>query len=429
MATLTQQNKTQGFVGQDPITPFNDEEAKKLEDLKITLGDDLTTGRHAEYPEVVGDINLLRHLRGLVTVKEAAKKFRKGLEMRKQYNLDDIRDEWANKSFWDSPESIWNWKNCEIEDFGKSVGGMGGSAGPTPLTESSGWPKSTLSGHMYNCISVADWQPGSKTEGFLSRNSDEEFLRFQFIDIIVHQMRFDRMSRHHGYMVKVCFVWDFNGVTSMFQMQNKEWTRRTKLIDELRANIHIEYLGAFYLINASWIVRKLWGMVQMALPKKTVQKVIVAGEDYRDEILKEFSPKVVANLIKYANKKTRPSGDNDAEGQRGLKGSLQISAGNKKEVVVDLDTAQEVSWTFTPTSRDINFSATITGVNGTQMTVVENARYSAEQGIVHGEIKPGTVQGGILVLCWDNGHSWMRGNGVDYEITVVAKKKDGETKE
>jgi hypothetical protein len=302
---------------------------------------------------------------------------------------------------------------------------MGGGAG----WEDEGWPSRTVSGCMYNCVSIADWLPGSKTEGMLSRTSEEQVRRYQLVDIVVHQMRFDRISRHDGYMAKVCFLWDFNGVTTMFQMQNKEWKRRMDEMDALRGELHIEYLGKFYLINASWIVRKLYSIVRLALPSRTAAKVVVLGADWREEVLREFDPKVVALVLKNSNKSGKPKSSDENHEQEDLSGTIHLSAGSKKEVVIDLDTAQEVSWNFKATSRDINFSAVVTGADGPQV-IAEDTRYAASEGNVAGSCPKGST--GILVLCWDNSHSWMRGNGVQYEVVVVTKEEEeesGETKE
>jgi len=426
MAALARRSSSiAGVVPQDPITPRDDDEANKLALLKVALGDALTIGRHSKYEEVVGDVNLLRHLRGLITVKEAKKKFLAGLEMREKHNLDDIRDEWAPKLDAMGYDLMQKWRNNLIEDWSQSCGGMGGGAG----WEEEGWPSRTVSGCMYNCVSIADWQPGSKTEGMLFRNTEEEVRRYQLVDIVVHQMRFDRISRYDGYMAKVCFVWDFNGVTTMFQMQNKEWKRRMDEMDALRGELHIEYLGKFYLINASWIVRKLYSIIRLAIPSRTAAKVVVLGTDWREEVLQEFDPKVVALMLKLSNKSGKPKGSDAAnQEQEDLVGTIHLSAGSKKEVVIDLDSALEVTWNFQATSRDINFSAVVTGADG-PLTIVEDTRYAASEGNIVGSCPKGSM--GILVLCWDNSHSWLRGNGVEYEVVVVSKEEEsaGETKE
>jgi hypothetical protein len=420
-----------GIAGQTTIVP-NAKEAELLNQLKQELGTALTEGRHAAYPEVVGEINLLRHIRGLTTVKEAKKKFLAGLEMRAKYNLDDIRDEYAPKLDAMGYDAMWKWRNDKIvPDWDSSCGCRGVGAG----WEEKGWPSRTLSGHMYAYVSIAEWKPGSKTEGMLSRVSDEETQRYQLVDIVIHQMRFDRISRHEGHMAKVSFVWDFEGVSSMFQMQNKEWKRRMDEMDALRGELHIEFLAKFYLINASWIVRKLYGIVRPLLPKRTANKVVVIGSDWRNEILKEFDPKVVALILKCSNKRGKEmNGGDGGDGQDDLIGVLNVKAGAKKEVIIDLDDAEEVIWAFKATSRDINFSATVTGSDGPEY-IVETCRFSSEEGQIKGRL-PNTKSGGILVLCWDNSHSWMWGNGVEYEITVVpkitgegAEGVEGETKE
>ena len=175
---------TTGDVGRKSISPVDNLEATQLAQLKNELGTHLTEGRHSSYPEVVGDINLLRHLRGLGSVKEAKKKFLSGLEARETYALDDIRDEYAHQFYTtlqDGPEkelhfekNIWTWRNELLPGFYDGCGGMGGSAYPDRA-----FPRSSLSGHLYSCISIADWQPGSKDlpGSLLSTVTPESFRR------------------------------------------------------------------------------------------------------------------------------------------------------------------------------------------------------------------------------------------------------------
>jgi hypothetical protein len=73
----------------------NATERVHIKKLRKLLGSKLTTGRHSQYPEVVGDINLLRYLRGSKNdINKAAKIFTRHLAQRSFHNLDDVRDKY-----------------------------------------------------------------------------------------------------------------------------------------------------------------------------------------------------------------------------------------------------------------------------------------------------------------------------------------------
>ena len=188
-------------------------------------------------------------------------------------------------------------------------------------------------------------------------------------------------------------------------------------------------MGRFYLINASWIVRKLYSVVKLALPTKTIEKVYVLGKEWREEILLEFDPKIVPLLLKLHNRKGNPNLN------EWVNRNLSLSAGAKKEVIIDLDNVNIVKWKFKVLSRDINFHVLWTNLQNQNISIVDQIRVSCsedEDEYVEGifdftlSTKETKERGGILVLCWDNSHSWMRGNTVDYEISTVMEEEEGE---
>ena len=67
----------------------SDKESKLVEELRNVLGSmSLLDGPHANFPEVTGDYNLLRFLRGCNgDVKEAAKLFEKHINLRTEFQL------------------------------------------------------------------------------------------------------------------------------------------------------------------------------------------------------------------------------------------------------------------------------------------------------------------------------------------------------
>ena len=72
------------------------QEQEIIKKLKRLLGDNLSKGRHSKYPEVVGDIALLRYVRGARgDLKKAEQVFRNHLVTRKDFCMDDMRDKAA----------------------------------------------------------------------------------------------------------------------------------------------------------------------------------------------------------------------------------------------------------------------------------------------------------------------------------------------
>ena len=64
-----------------------------VQQLHALLGTAVTTGRHSRWPEVVGEIALLRYIRAAQgNVHHAAQTFTNHLITRKDFGMDDMRD-------------------------------------------------------------------------------------------------------------------------------------------------------------------------------------------------------------------------------------------------------------------------------------------------------------------------------------------------
>lgn len=73
--------------------------------LRLSLDEELKAEKHAGYQELVGDVRLLRFLRGHeMNVSVAAMKYRDMLALRRQLHLDDIRNAIVEKNL--SPDEF-----------------------------------------------------------------------------------------------------------------------------------------------------------------------------------------------------------------------------------------------------------------------------------------------------------------------------------
>ena len=89
----------------------SDKESKLVEEPKILGSMSLLDGPHANFPEVTGEYNLLRFLRGCNgDVKEAANCSR-NINLRKEFNLDEMRDRMVSllmkNRFWSRRPNSW----------------------------------------------------------------------------------------------------------------------------------------------------------------------------------------------------------------------------------------------------------------------------------------------------------------------------------
>lgn len=87
----------------ESIVPLPAEEAP-LQQMKAALQEELATEPWCNFPELVGDIRLLRFLRGHGTAAAATSAFKAHLAWRKEFGVDAIRDAVVDKKMelnWD----------------------------------------------------------------------------------------------------------------------------------------------------------------------------------------------------------------------------------------------------------------------------------------------------------------------------------------
>jgi hypothetical protein len=66
---------------------------------------------------------------------------------------------------------------------------------------------------------------------------------------------------------------------------NKKVIDFLKLSAGFLANYYPEILAISFVINASVIFRGAWALIKGFLDEKTVAKIFIKGEDYKDELL------------------------------------------------------------------------------------------------------------------------------------------------
>ena len=83
-------------MAEESIVPLPAEEAP-LREMKAALAEELATEPWASFPELVGDIRLLRFLRGHGTAAAATSAFKAHLAWRQEFGVDAIREAVVDK--------------------------------------------------------------------------------------------------------------------------------------------------------------------------------------------------------------------------------------------------------------------------------------------------------------------------------------------
>ena len=175
-------------------TPSECEDIKALRKL---LGTALTEGRHAQYPEVVGDISLLRFLRGNKgNIEAAAGLFHDHLETRRKFKMDDCRDRCVTQMF--SPGGIKFHQEQMI--YGSLVREF------LPMEYNCGM---TIRGDPVCAV----YYTGGRLSRVLREHGREKVLEFTVETFVRRQIQLDILSRYQGRLVRlVCFMQCLGGL-------------------------------------------------------------------------------------------------------------------------------------------------------------------------------------------------------------------------
>ncbi|KAF4034441.1 hypothetical protein GN244_ATG13648 [Phytophthora infestans] len=152
------------------------EEKNQLHALRLSLEEELKAERHAKYIELVGDVRLLRFLRGhKMNVSVAATKYREMLALRQKLKLDDIRDDVVNNN--KIPD--------EFPHFQKIIPHL-------PFLDSYD-VFSTPDGHVFHfeMTGYADFQK------LVTDVTEEEWQTFFLYSMEYRALKLDQLSRQH----------------------------------------------------------------------------------------------------------------------------------------------------------------------------------------------------------------------------------------
>ena len=259
---------------------------------------------------------------------KACEIFRKHLEVREQYNLDDVRDRMVQVF-----ESKPMFAQCDLrhgDEWARHCPSQL-SAGHTP------------NGHVIIYLPVGN----TDTRSLMSVLSEQQILETYVDDMILRQIQVDRLSRKYNRLVKLLLIIDCAGLSARAVSHSEFQKGDKQRNDDLRQYTHVEYVGRILVINTPWIARRFWSLVKHTVPKRTRQRVFLYGADYRSQIMDQISLRTLSTLATFRKSKECSAGA-DAEGEGGIctgltKGELNVRAGKTHEIMVEVDPANNRS--------------------------------------------------------------------------------------
>lgn len=239
-----------------------DEEVVLLERLREELALDLAAV--PSYPDVVGDIRLLRTLRGFDhSVADAAAAFRAHLAVRHSRNLDEVRasilEDWGGR--------LWDLR-CEDAPHGELI--------------SSYMPEVLIFARTQrgDPIGLGLWGKG-RPHAFVAEVEDWEakFSRYYCYMNEARMLLLDQASREQRRLVHFIQVFDLEKWTIMGN-SDRAWSSFTADVCRPVGETYHDCNSVFVAVRTAHWARMAYNVIKPALPKKVVEKILVFGEDF-----------------------------------------------------------------------------------------------------------------------------------------------------
>jgi len=266
-------------------------EAEQVAAMKCALNPDLAGLACAEWPDVTGDLRLLRFIQGYNhNLDKATAAVRDMLVMRKLHNCDSLHQRWAPTPcdhLQDFPHQ------AHVQDCMPSYGTIGVSR----------------EGHAvcYNPIGRHDFrrllQKPRGEDGLEAPLGEAGFLEFYVAQCESRMHQLHVLSLQHNVMAKILMIVDLQDV-SLWHLTAPCWsTFNRRYMDRINRSM-AEGVARAYVINSPrWLVAMYRRLIAGSrwLPKKTQEKLQFFGgpDDYEPQLSKHLDAKTLAELHKY----------------------------------------------------------------------------------------------------------------------------------
>ena len=315
-------------------------ECESIVRLKEILGDSLTTGRHAKYPEVVGDISLLRFLRGNKgNVEAAAALFHDHLEARRKFKMDDCRDRCVNQMY--QPGGIKFSQDQLVNGaLVRSYLPMEYNCGMTP----------------HGDPVCAIWYTGGRLNRLLRDHGTEKVLEYTVEQYVRRQIQLDMLARHQGRLTRlVCFMQCLGGLWRLLAPG-----RARDFFSQNIGTTMPELISKIYMVDASWAMKRLWQHFKNYM-KSYKSKMELMGPEWRERITSLVDSTAAATILNIKQQHNVMRSVTNAMNQN-QEGEAIITSGGEYEVAIEVDPDEiaGVRWSWRSKSlHELNFSVTV----------------------------------------------------------------------
>lgn len=376
--------------------------------LRQSLEEDLKA--FPPYKEVVGDVRLLRFLRGCkLNVSEAALKYREMLQLRQRHQLDPIRNRILDENL--HPEQFPHYdKIVSNVPFAHSF-----DAFETPnsfITE-------------YNVFSF-------ELTGYVDLKSldtsisNDEWIEFLFYEMEYRSLQLDRLSREKECLVQTIFVKDLNGFSFLRGYPTRILTLFRNSI-ALATACYPETIRVTFFLHAPWLFHRLWRSLSPYLQQTQLNKIDMRGSETYESLLQMLGGRDGLPTLmggKNTSISIPPTGllARDSYALLCEHGAVEADITARKSLQIPFRTLlnDTVCWEFQVQHLDVDFEvrSRTQGEQGGALECVIMPRIRAVQGEqVTGEYR--AIDDATIVLVWDNTSSWMRSKRIAYKAKVV----------
>ena len=250
-------------------------EASQVGEMRGLLHEELAPLPSNHFPDVTGDLRLLRFLRGFDhSVPLAVGAVREMLAMRQRYGMDALHERWACvpchhiTGGFPHQESVLRFKPG-LPTVGMSLHGYPIAYEPLRLQQY---------GRM------------------LEEIGEQGMLDFYCAQCESRMHQLHSLSEKQGRMVKMILVIDLRAV-SVWQLVSRRWAKYDETYQKCINRSLAEALAQVYIINSpSWAV-SFYKRIKWWIPANTQRKIRLLGTDCEAELLQVMSPEVLHAML------------------------------------------------------------------------------------------------------------------------------------
>ncbi|CEM03539.1 unnamed protein product [Vitrella brassicaformis CCMP3155] len=389
------------------LADVTEEDIINVANMKHRLADVLS--QLPEFPELKGDIRLLRFLRGYMNnLDDAESAYRAHIEWREQNGVDEIRQDVAARI--GCPEEVPGYQ--EVVKY-------------LPLNQALRDEKGEYlrdkKGNLLAIDRYGEWDISS----VLTNVPDSVFDKWHIYSMELRSVTLDRLSRAERRVVKVTLIQDMAGL-SIRQISRQALKLAQKTMGTARDN-YPEGVAKILIINTPWMFSTFWKGISRWMRPRTLEKVAILGSEFEQTVFESVDS---ANLPPFlGGTSTSPLADVPKTGlleeDRFALGSgkitAEIAAGKKLQVPYQVRSGHTIYWAWGVMAMDVGFTINMRTTVPGSMSVEEKAllnyaRHSSERAL-RGSLT--FASDGIVTFVWDNTFSFLRAKQIAYKIEVV----------